>query len=509
MGAGGSSASKPLASLFGADEEGKRGPTLGSALVPGAEPGSWRLLLVAPLRIQIFDAQSAKSIELEDILEMREHVPFTACATSLCDDDCTLPDAAAAAAAAAAGGEGAAEGLCPLLAVGCQDGAVLVFEVKNGVVVGPVHTLRASLAAELPEGGEGGAAGADLDLETQSTMSLALSITVLRFNGRDSLYAGSIGRCMYWDLRTGQLQRQFSLPVGPDNNPSVPSTMCSIPQRVDDADGGATGVCLWVGMDTGSIAVFDIDTGMLIRSFSCAGPEALVSLAHFPGNDVVFALSAHRRVSVWDANTYGCIQKYPAELMTCGADLSAMIAIKVRDPDLSLLMLAGVDGSLCVRRVSRRPDGKLNCVLLSFFECLSADGAPITLLGYHEPTDSVVLGDAGCAAAILSKLKDQLGTSVQAQSEQRAGRGEPPSTPSTPMTHASMTPPPTGARPSPAASSPVADALTTAANTPAPSPGLTPPMPVGSSPGEADQEELAAAAGGEVSPSHGPVFMGL
>jgi len=146
-----------------------------------------------------------------------------------------------------------------------------------------------------------------------------------------------------------------------------------------------------------------------------------VSLVHIPEDKVVFALSAHRRVSVWDARSYACIQKYPAELMTCGADLTAMISCSVQDPDLNLLMLAGVDGSLCVRRVARRPDGKLNCVLLSFIEALSAENAPITSLSYHADTDSVVVGDAGCRVAVLSRLKEQLGASVQTQSEQALG----------------------------------------------------------------------------------------
>merc|ERR550532_3258956 len=83
MGVGGSS-SKPLASLFGADEEeslqAKRGPTLGSLLLPGVEPSTWRLTLAAPLRIQVFDARTAKSVPLEDAsasTAIQDHTPFT------------------------------------------------------------------------------------------------------------------------------------------------------------------------------------------------------------------------------------------------------------------------------------------------------------------------------------------------------------------------------------------------------------------------------------------------
>merc|ERR1719433_911441 len=141
------------------------------------------------------------------------------------------------------------------------------------------------------------------------------------------------------------------------------------------------------------IAVFDVQSGVLTRSFACTGPEAVTSLAHFCEEGVVFALSAHRRVSVWDTGAYSCLQKYRADLMTCSGDLSAMVAVKYRALEMSLLVLAGVDGSLCVRRVSRRADGKLNCVLLCYMASVSGDvGCPITSISYHAPTDSVLLG---------------------------------------------------------------------------------------------------------------------
>merc|ERR1719401_3393448 len=102
--------------------------------------------------------------------------------------------------------------------------------------------------------------------------------------------------------------------------------------------------------------------------------------------------------------------------MTCGADLSSMVAVVLRNPELSLLLLAGVDGSLCIRRVSRRADGKLNCVLLSYMECISGNkGCPITSIDYHAATDSVLVGDAACSVVVLEKLREQLGAAVQTQ----------------------------------------------------------------------------------------------
>lgn len=407
MGVSGSASSRQLATLFGDKEtEGKRGPTLGSALVSG--PEGWRLILVAPVCIKIFDAHAkdGKAIPIEDTaaeVAIRSHVPFTACSTN---DDEVEPS---------------------LLSVGCQDGTVLVFSLGNGTVSGLVHELRvsrgdaASGSTTAPAAGEASPTSVpDEEAPSHGSSSLEQSIAVLRLSGRQHLFGGVCGRCFYWDLNTGNLQREFQLPAGPSGSP-VPSTLAAVGGGLgEDAAAGRTH--LWVGMDNGSIAVFDISSGMLVRCFSCNGPEALVSLAVFPNNNVVFALSAHRRVSVWDASSYACMHTYTAELMTCGADLSAMIAVNLQEPELSLLMLAGVDSSLCVRRVSRRPDGKLNCVLLYFLETVGGDGAPITSLNYHETTDSVLVGDAGCSIALLTNLKDQLGTAVQAQNEVAGAR---------------------------------------------------------------------------------------
>merc|ERR1712176_1062766 len=114
------------------------------------------------------------------------------------------------------------------------------------------------------------------------------------------------------------------------------------------------------------------ESGLLSRTFLCAGPEAIVSLSYFQSDKFVFAQSAHTRVSVWDTQSYSLLQKYPADLITCGAHLSSMRAIRIEQPELFLLMLAGVDGSLCIRRVNKRTDGKINCVLLCYLEDCSS-----------------------------------------------------------------------------------------------------------------------------------------
>eukprot|EP00439_Symbiodinium_sp_Y106_P079279 s1089_g17.t5 len=65
MGAG-NSAPKPLATSFGEDAAGRRGPSLGSLLLEGPEANRYRVVLVTPLRIQVFDGHDGKSVELED-----------------------------------------------------------------------------------------------------------------------------------------------------------------------------------------------------------------------------------------------------------------------------------------------------------------------------------------------------------------------------------------------------------------------------------------------------------
>lgn len=193
---------------------------------------------------------------------------------------------------------------------------------------------------------------------------------------------------------------------------------------VQDEEEGSQNMLLWVGLDTGSLAIFEASSGMLVRSFSCNGPEAVVCLSYSHRTRAVFTLSAHKRVSIWDSTNYSCLQRYAADLMTCGTDLSSMASASLRELELELLLLAGVDGSLCVRRIRRREDMKVNCVLLWYMENASGDmGCPLTSLSYHAGTDSVLLGTAACQVQLLAELRNQLGSTVEMaepKSKQRA-----------------------------------------------------------------------------------------
>lgn len=379
---------KPLALTFGAEIQGRRGPTLGSILVPGLQEDTWRLVLVAPLRIQVFDAHTEAPAEpgpdQADIRTLvQDHTPFTSFA---CREAQLL----------AGGNHG--EAPCTIFAVGSQDGTAMVFPVADGGIKGQVKEFRAG-PRDVQEHGESHH-GADL----------ANCLTAVQLSKCGLLFAASFGICYCWDIRTGELQREFHLPGG---GRSV-ATASSLALVQGAGSPGREGLQLWVGMDNGSIAVFDVRTGVLTRSLSTEGQEVVVTLCYCQMHSVVFALRAHRSVSVWDTTTYTCLQRYPAELVTCGADLAAISTVTPRGADVSLLLLAGVDGSLCVRRINRRGQGKLNCVLLWCAESANGDaGCPITSINYHAATDSVLLGDAGCVVSLLPRLQEQLGCSVQ------------------------------------------------------------------------------------------------
>lgn len=404
MGLAPSTSRQKLATLFRLEGEGRRGPVLGATMMRGAEARGWQLAVVTPLQLQVFDACTAQANVAEDhavTSAVQAHAPFTA----FCWGESGATNA---------GDTGTADSDAPRIAVGCQDGTVLVFDLSNGCVSGPIHELRPT---EPEDPAEAAVASGDV--------SLARSITVVRLvNETHELYAGCPGRCFAWDLRAGDRgSREFRLTGSAKQQPAdtpTPSALAIVHSTRENRQVSH----LWVGLGNGYITVFDVETGALVRNFSCTGAGdatqqglAVVSLVHFPADGFVFALSAHRRVSVWEESSYEFLQKYPADLITCGSDLSAMTVVTLQDPDAALLVLAGVDGSLCVRKVSRRADRKINCVLLSYMEAMSGDvGCPITSLDYHAATDSVLVGDAGCSVTVLAKLREQLGAMVQSAS---------------------------------------------------------------------------------------------
>lgn len=243
------SASQPLASLFGKEQQGRRGPTLGSALLPTPEGRGWRLALMAPLCIQVFDAHTAQLVPMEEspaAAALQAHTPFTACCLS--KDPVANPS------------NNISE---QYMAVGSQDGTVLVFSLTRGTIHGPLHEFHVGT-------------GDPQDDCRAGVGSLAMSITVVHFDSKSLVYAGSVGHCRCWNLETGALWREFPLPSTSSDSGSdrdvAPSSLVTTRRQLETGEV----MLLWVGLDNGNIAVFDVESGMLVRSFLCAGPEAML-----------------------------------------------------------------------------------------------------------------------------------------------------------------------------------------------------------------------------------------
>eukprot|EP00928_Gymnodinium_smaydae_P007231 TRINITY_DN12603_c0_g4_i1.p1 TRINITY_DN12603_c0_g4~~TRINITY_DN12603_c0_g4_i1.p1 ORF type:complete len:544 (-),score=110.80 TRINITY_DN12603_c0_g4_i1:86-1636(-) len=399
MGGSGSSAAKPFAQVFASNEPGSRGPVLGACVAQGKEASSWRMVMAAPLGVRVYDAYTAESLAITDNdvqAAIRSNAPFTAASASEPYE--------------VEGGESRHR-----LALGCQSGKIIVLTISNGDVVGPV--------LELEHGAAVPAAGAAEAPSESPVRDLDASVTVLRFS-KDSLYSGSRGRCLGWsfdgEAAAGALRREYHLPSCEDQVPGGPEASQESRDKVvtpsvlelvqlrgnSDDDTGSSQELLWIGLDNGIIAVFDARSGILVRRITTEGPEAVVSLAFVAGVNLMFALSAHKRVATWDAATYVLKQKYQAKLM-CGADLSCMAVVRHEATDSNLLLLAGVDGSLCARRIVQRQDGKVNCLLMFCVEETGVDaGCPITSIHYHAASDCVLLGDAGCNLAVVAKLSE-------------------------------------------------------------------------------------------------------
>jgi len=366
-----SSSPKSLHMVFGLDQDTRRGPTLGSMLMRAPQGEGHRLVMVAPLSLQLYDACASKSVEVGSrrvVTAVQNHIPFTTLAMS--------KDAP----------EDVGLSAPPCLATGTQRGSVVVFSLQEGMVCGPEHELRT-------------VTNSDPD-------STAVSITALHIAFRQDLFVGSRGHCQLWDMKSGELRWEYCLPGGDDTTPTSLYVLHS-------SETGAPR--LWVGLDDGQIAVYDVQHGILVRSFACTGKEAVINLASIQVDNLMFAVCGHRCLSAWDTETYAMIKKYHASMFTCGSDLSAMLATQAASPKLSLLILGGVDGSLCVRSIKRRTDGKVHCMLLYHLASVSATpGCPITSIDYHHTMDSLLVGDASCIITVVSDLQKKLGDALRA-----------------------------------------------------------------------------------------------
>eukprot|EP00913_Durusdinium_trenchii_P008551 g8030.t1 len=334
------SSSKPLAANFGEEEAvGRRGPTLGSVLIEGNEAGTYKLVVVTPLKIQVYDAHTAKLLELQahfsqlfdpflaeklsGVVEenggRHDDKPSCTCKSTISELELEvqrLQEQLDETLTLLASQEGRKNG---------SDCVVCMAQPRRYAFTPCGHRCVCHLCAV-------GVSHTD----RRCPICRTKVVRILRIRSR----APSSQRLPFrWDL--------FSFHLPSSDQPVAASSLVVVPQD--------SGLQLWTGLDVGSVAVFELETGMLVRSLPC-GEEMVVALAFCEKTSAVFALSAHKRVTIWDTDSFSCLQKYPAELMTCGADLSAMGAFDIPSISMSLLVLAGVDGSLCLRRITRRED---------------------------------------------------------------------------------------------------------------------------------------------------------
>jgi hypothetical protein len=137
-----------------------------------------------------------------------------------------------------------------------------------------------------------------------------------------------------------------------------------------------------------------------------------VSIAH----NIMICLSSCNDVFLIDLTTSELVQRYPASLMTCGSALSTLGAAEVTSsPGSTFLFLAGIDGSLSIRELTRREkDKKLQCMLHGCIDRLSPldknlpveypdpiGGCPITSVSISESKDVCVVGDASCSLYVV------------------------------------------------------------------------------------------------------------
>ena len=163
------------------------------------------------------------------------------------------------------------------------------------------------------------------------------------------------------------------------------------------------------------------------------GMHVVTNMVDSSFHDLVICLSSCSEVYLIDKSTHQLAQRYPASLMTCGVAMTSLNGLELDSvPGSTFLQLGGVDGSLCLRELTKRArDGKLQCVLLKFFQTLkpgmkkiqgtenfigASDGCPITSLA--SAADVCVVGDAACCVYIVKLNLDGLRVVPDDDSEQ-------------------------------------------------------------------------------------------
>lgn len=210
---------------------------------------------------------------------------------------------------------------------------------------------------------------------------------------------------------------------------------------------------LWIAADNEGIRTLEVlsEAGLvqlqvMTENSPIDSPEGMgtvTDMVYSANHNFIICLSSCSDVFMIDKSTRMCMHRYPATLMTCGASLSSIVAVeKAEYQGSTFLLLGGVDGSLCIRELNRRPrDGKLQCVLHRCFDRLSpsvksegepqldpSEGIPITSLfvASQEDSDMCIAGDASCALfAVKVNLKSLASVPVE-NPEEEATSSPPP-----------------------------------------------------------------------------------
>ena len=146
------------------------------------------------------------------------------------------------------------------------------------------------------------------------------------------------------------------------------------------------------------------------------GMQSVTDFAVSSAHNVMICLSSCNDVFLIDLTTHELVQRYPASLMTCGSALSTLGATEVpTSPGSTFLFLAGIDGSLSIRELSRREkDKKLQCMLHRCIDRLAPldktvpaeypdtiGGCPVTSVSISDSKDVCVVGDASCSLYVV------------------------------------------------------------------------------------------------------------
>ena len=145
---------------------------------------------------------------------------------------------------------------------------------------------------------------------------------------------------------------------------------------------------IWVGRSDGCISIIEDFNAPKVSPKSLTYPDmkTVAILKRLPL--MMAAVSASSELSLWDLETRTLLQRYSAELVTCGAFITAMEICSD-----SQLIFGCSDGSCCLREI--RKTQKLQCVLLRFWDPPDeVSASPITAV--YVDGDTIIVGDAGC-----------------------------------------------------------------------------------------------------------------